>query len=384
MANERIFLGLAGGWATEGVAAALIAVAGRGRRMKVRPIDTSALPYDGGLRGRIEAAQQARAQSPAELAGLDRDVGLTFARAAEALLAQAGVRTDDVTAAGLGGQKIVRSAHRRGEACGRVDWAVEVAGPAVVAQELRLPVVAGFAFSDTAAGGHGGPVRAWPDWLMFRDRRLSRVVLHLGGIVSLTFVPSASVAGDVVAFDVGPGTVVLDSLSRRFFGRPCDTDGAIAAKGGICQPLLNELLAGPYFQAEPPKHTAAAAWLGAYLDRLEIMAGKYGCEPAGLVATFTELIARSVADAVAGLTERPHEVMLAGGAAKNITLAARLRALMSPTSTYPVEHYDYPAAGYSAICYAVLAAARLSGQAAHCPQATGAGRSAVLGGIWQP
>jgi len=377
MAKERIFVGLWSGWAADGVDAAAVAISGRGRRMKLRELHHSHHPFGKALAARVRAAAGGAALSAGRLAALDAEVAGAFAASAAAAISQAAIPPDEIVAIGSSGQMVAR-----GRA---VAPSVMVLGePAAIAEATGACVVAGFAASDLAAGGAGGPVTAWPDWLVFRDRRLSRVVLHLGGVVSLTFVPAAAQIGDVLAFDVAPGGVVLDALARRLFDRPCDADGAIAAKGRVCPELLGDLSGAAFFRARPRRLASGDEWSGAYLDRLTMLAAKDRCVEADIIPTFTELIARAVAEAVSGLTERPHEVVLTGGAGLNIHLAGRIRALLSPCSTYAVDRYGHGLRAYNAACVAVLAAARIDRRLAHCPSATGANRQAVLGAIWRP
>ena len=251
-----------------------------------------------------------------------------------------------------------------------------------MAERTGIATAAGFAATDLAAGGTGGPVWAWPDWLMFRDDRLSRVVVHLGAVATITFVGSAAAACEVVAYDTGPGTVLIDHLARLLFERDFDADGALAVRHTPSEPLLNELLAGEYFHRPPPKRTTVGDWSGSAGDRLEMMAGKHRVGAGELLATVTELTARTVASAVLGQTERPHEVILTGGGAMNIHLAGRIRTLLSPCSTYACERYGLGIRAHGPTAAAILAAARADGYPAHCHAATGAREPRVLGALW--
>ncbi len=327
------------------------------------------------------------------LAEMDRDVAVAFAEAAGALMAEARLNPKDVAAIGSSGWLI--------------GGAVELGSPGLIARLAGVPVAADFARSDIAAGGLGGPLAAWPDWVLLRNfsafslpgkraassiavrqakgaGRLARVVVHLGAVAGLTFLGASCGAGDVVAFDVGPGTILLDALAERLLGRPFDADGAAAAGGRANGAMLNELLANPYFQRPPPKVASAAEWGEAYVQRVMMMAEKHRCGGADLPATAAELTARSIAGAIAGLTERPHEVILAGGGARNIHLAGRIRALLSPSSTVTTEKFGVGIEALRAVDYAILAAARLDGVPCNCPAATGAMGPAILGGVYMP
>lgn len=378
MARERIFLGLCSGWSADGVDAVLVAVRGRGEKMKLQQLHALHRPLDGAVRSRIVAAQGEKDIAASAVVALDGELADAFAAAGEALIGEAKVDREQIAAVGLFRQPIVRVS------AGERSKLICAADTAAVAQALKLPVVANFAASDFAAGGIGGAVTAWPDWLAFHHRRLSRVVVHLGGIVSITFVPAAAVPGDVLAFDVAPAGVLLDGLSQRYANSPFDRDGAAASRGTVCRPLLSELLSHPHFAASPPKTTSAGQWRGDYIERFEAMARKHRCAEADRIATAAEMIARTVADAVGALTERPHEVVLAGGASQNIHLAQRIRMLLCPCSTYAIARYQFDLRSYAGVCAAVLAAARLDSHPAHCHLATGAAAPAVLGSLVCP
>ena len=382
--KRRHLVGLHSGQAADGVDAALVEIRGRGPRMKVRQIRHAHVAYDPALRSRIAAMACDRSEPAGVFAELDHDVGLVFASAAKAVGPDADPSQrppQPVDAIGSSGQVIRRLTAGRGR---KQAAELVVGAPAVIAALNDLPVVHGFSASDLAAGGQGGSETAWPDWLLFVDKRLSRVAVHLGGVASLTFVPAGALAGDVVAFDVGPGTLLADALSQKLFNRPFDADGAIASRAKASGALLNELLADEYFHRPPPKSTGRWQWGQTAAWRMLNMGRKHQCEGPDLLATATEMTARSIAAAVAGLTERPHEVILSGGGAMNIHLAGRIRTLLCPCSTYAVERYGLGLRAHGAVCYAILAAARLDKVSAHCASASGAGRPAVLGSVVLP
>jgi anhydro-N-acetylmuramic acid kinase len=379
--DQRTFVGLHCGPSADGADAALVEISGAGEKMQAAQRHFLHRPLPEDLRKRLRSVAGGWATPAAGLAGLDRDMGAFFAEACAALLREASLPAKYVTAVGMLGPAVgyVRPTPSAGSGA-----VVEVGSAPTLARETKRPVVNGFRQSDLAAGGVGGPVTAWPDWLLFRDGRLSRVVVQLGALASIAFIGSAAAACEVVAFDAGPGTILIDAFAQQLFESPMDADGALAARGEVHEPLLNELMAGEYFRRQPPKLAYAADWTGPALPRVEMMAGKHRCRAADLMATLTELSARAVAQAVLTQTERPHEVILAGGGAMNIHLAGRIRALLSPCSTYSLGRYGMDLRAHAAVCCAVLAAARLDGFPAHCPAATGAGGPTVLGAVWAP
>lgn len=377
-AKERIFIGLYSGSSADGVDAAAVAVSGRGERMKVRQLGWLFSPFRDDLSRRIMDACGVGV-GPDGLADIDADVSEYFAKAATAIMQKLGLAGESLAGVGVSGQLL-------GLGCGGGGGcsAIVLGSPAVVSAATGATAVGDFIGGDLAAGGVGGPVTAWPNWLLMKDSRLSRVVVHLGGTATLTFVPAAAKACDVVACDVGPGTIAIDALARKILGASIDDGGASAARGTVSGALLHELMDNDYFRHSGAKASSPQRWGPIWQERLEMLAARHRCEGEDLLATTTELSARIIADAVGSLTERPHEVILAGGGAANIHLAGRIRTLLSPCSTYVVERYGISLRAHRAVCFALLAAARLDKISAHCPQASGASRQAVLGAIHLP
>jgi anhydro-N-acetylmuramic acid kinase len=378
--TERTFMGLYSGGA-DGIDAALVHIDGSGEHMKVRQTHCVHRPMPELLHARVQSAGAGWATPAADFARLDRDMGGLLADACEALLKEASTPAKYVSGIGLIGHAVGYTRPSPSSGRGAIG---ELGSPAILCRRTGLAVAAGFPATDLAAGGVGGPVWAWPDWLMFHDDRLSRVVVHLGSIATITFIGSAAAACDVVAYDTGPGTILIDYLAHQLFQREADTDGALAARGSVNGALLNELLAAEHFHRAPPKRTTSDDWSGQAAQRLEMLAGKHRCQAASLLATVTELTARTVAAAVLGLTERPHEVILTGGGALNIRLAGRIRTLLSPCSTYASERYGLAIRAHGATAAAVLASARIDALPAHCHRATGADGPVVLGSLWVP
>ncbi|MCK5557814.1 MAG: anhydro-N-acetylmuramic acid kinase, partial [Candidatus Hydrogenedentes bacterium] len=354
---------------------------GEGPAMIVRELHHVQKLYPEDVRRRILAYAGGHVAPPHSLAELDRDIAISAAKTGEILLEESGVKAKNVEAVGWSAASVALEPPGQSNELGA---SLELGSAAVVASRLNRPVVSDFASSDIAAGGLGGPVTAWCDWVLLGDERLSRVTVHLGGIATVTFIPADASAVDVVAFDVGPGTAVSDELVHKFHHRLYDTDGSLAAGGRVVPPLLNELLSNPYFQVPPPKRTVTAEWSQPYISQLLRMAKKHDSQTSDLITTITELTAQTVARAVAAFTERPHEVILTGGGTMNIHLAGRIRKLLSPSSTYTVEKYGFGIRAKQAVCHAILAAARIDAICAHCPRATGAKRTVVLGAVTLP
>ncbi|MCD6364393.1 MAG: anhydro-N-acetylmuramic acid kinase [Planctomycetes bacterium] len=377
-ARSRLFLGLYSGPAADGIDGALVEISGRKGLIKARQVHHDHLPYDENLRQRL-MNPLASNNNLAASARLDRDLGLAFAAAAVATMTSANVRPERITAVGSSGQLLFRAAPD-----GHYRPTELVLGSAkIIACQTGLPVVDDFSAGDLALGGCGC-VWAWPGWRLFAHKRLSRVVVHLGGIAEITFIGSNSLADDTITLDIGYGTLILDALAREMGNAACDLDGSLAAGGKVCGAVVNEMLSDGFFRRRAPKAACPTQWGMGYLKRVGMIAEKHKCDGTDLMATATEVIASAVARAVAALTERPHELILTGGGSMNIHLAERIRTMLSPSSTYGIGRYGFHLRAYRAVCCAMLAAARLDEYAAHCPQTSGASRKTVLGSICLP
>jgi anhydro-N-acetylmuramic acid kinase len=263
---------------------------------------------------------------------------------------------------------------------GHSTWQIDA--PAIIAERTGLPVVSDFRSRDMAAGGQGAPLVPIADALLFAGGHW-RALQNIGGIGNVTVVPPDGTLASVRAFDTGPGVGVLDAVVRtvdpslRF-----DDDGRMAARGRIIQPVVDALLAEPYFRAEPPKSTGRELFDAAYVQRLiaRCRAEHAGATGDDLVATATALTAQSIADAYRRFIPEPVvETVLSGGGAKNATLRTQIASALGglPVRTFDELFFDGEAK--EAVAFALLAHLHVIGAPGNVPTATGAKGPRVLG-----
>jgi anhydro-N-acetylmuramic acid kinase len=377
-----VILGVCCGDALDDVQAVAVQLTGQGRDLRATVLAERCFPLAEPLRRAIDAvrAQHAQGFTARTYLTAHRDLTALYARAARAVLDELGRGADDVAAAGCGELSLGFSAPSGPEGR-RVRLAMGSA--AHVAAATGLATVGGMVETDLAAGGCGGPVGAWADWALLADERLSRAAVHLGGISEVVFIPAGSVPGDVQGWEVGPGTVLLDAVARRMLKHPHDADGSYAARGRPDGQLVHELLNQPCYQPSR-RPCRVREELHQLVARLWLLSEKHGCSGADLAASVAEASARAVAEVIESLTERPHEVVLSGGGARNIHLAQRVRTMLSPCSTVSSEKFHLPVQARRAVSYAILADARLQELPAHCHNATGATGPRVLGCLHLP
>ena len=235
-----------------------------------------------------------------------------------------------------------------------------------------------------AAGGKGAPLIPYVDYLLFRDLQLGRVLLNVGGIANVTSLPAWARIEQVKAFDTGPGNMVIDALVRRFTNqeKTYDANGLIGAAGRAIEPLLEKLLAHPFFSVPPPK-TAGREQFGDDFVRL-MLEHNTTASFEDLVCTATELTAQSVASAVTRfiLVETTvQQLVVSGGGARNAFLMQRLQSNLPDVKVLTSDDLGVPTAAKEAIGFAILANETLHLHAGNVPAATGAHRPVVLGKV---
>jgi anhydro-N-acetylmuramic acid kinase len=304
-----------------------------------------------------------------ELGELDHWSGEVFAAAALRLLASAGLEPAAIRAIGSHGQTL---RHRPRAAR---PFTLQIGDPNLIAARTGIPVVADFRRRDMALGGQGAPLLPAFHAAVFSDVTERRAVLNLGGIANLTLlVPGQRVTG----FDTGPANGLMDAWIRRHRQQPFDEDGAWAASGAICVPLLEALLEHPFLSLPPPKSTGPEDFSVSWLD--ERLAGVGPLAPAAVQATLCEFTAATIADALEAVT--PERLMVCGGGVHNRHLLQRLAARLPATAIDSSAAHGLDPDHVEATAFAWLAARTLAGEAGNLPAVTGATRSAVLGAIY--
>ncbi|MCR4440203.1 MAG: anhydro-N-acetylmuramic acid kinase [bacterium] len=386
--RQKVVLGLMSGTSADAVDAALCRIAGAGEGMSLELLHFRCAPWPPQVRREILACSSARTGRVDRICRLNFLLGELFAEAALAAMAEAGLAPSDVDLIGSHGQTVHHLPVPE-ELCGRqVTGTLQIAEPAVIAKRTGIVTVADFRPADMAVGGQGAPLVPFVDYLLFRSPTENRCVLNIGGIANVTLLPASCAPEQVLAFDTGPGNMLIDGLMRRFFRRTLDRDGAVAARGRCDERLVGEVLRHPFFARLPPKSTGREEFGGEFLRWFVRRGERLRLARADLVATATALTAASIHDAVvrfAGSALPLHRLIVSGGGASNPTLLHMLACRFgSCTLVERSDAHGIPAQAKEAISFAVLANATVADQPGNLPGATGASRRTVLGKICLP
>ena len=394
MAKPRamVVAGVMSGTSADGVDVALCRI-GPGLRAgdspRVKLIGSVGFPYPKAVRAAVLRVMEGEALPAAEMGRLNWRLGQIYADCVEKTAAKLAVK---IKLVGCHGQTVhhAATAVRYLGTAARSTW--QIGEAAVIAERLRCPVVSDFRPADLAAGGQGAPLVPMLDWCMFRSTKVSRVLQNLGGIGNLTVLPAGCGGDDVMAFDTGPGNMVVDECMATLYGKKFDRDGTVARRGRVLREVVARVMRQRYFSAPPPKSCGREEFGAALVARFIGMCRDAGGTDADCVATATALTAESVLSAYTnfvraylGLTAplAKVEFCVAGGGAKNRTLMAILRERFAAlgVKVRSMEELGIPAQAKEGVAFALLAWLTWNGMSGNVPTATGASRAVVLGKV---
>ena len=318
------------------------------------------VPYPPAVREAVLAVSNANTHT-ATISRLNFLLGELFAEALIATCEKAGMHLNSIELVGSHGQTIFHEGEPLDFLGHRVSSTLQIGEPSVIAQRTGLPVISDFRVADMAAGGKGAPLVPFLDYRLFRSELAGRVALNIGGISNITVIPANATPQQVIAFDTGPGNMIMDQLSPPF-----DRDGAKARAGRTNEALLEKLLQDPYYALPPPK-TAGREQYGA-----EFL--KCGVD----ITTAAELTVRTIAQAIDRFTGTS-EVIVSGGGAHNSYLMERLRAALPAHRVETSAEHGVDIDAKEAVLFALLAYETWNERPSNIPSATGARRAVVLG-----
>lgn len=375
-------VGLMSGTSGDGVDAALVEIRGSGHDLKVKLMAFVSCPYPPSLQHRVLAA--AAQGTVSEVCHLNVVLGEWFAKAALRVIKQAGLEPNRVDLIGSHGQTIHHLPNAVDEpGIGAVRSTLQIAEPAVIAERTGITTVANFRSRDVAAGGQGAPLTPYVHYVLLRHPKRSRLVVNLGGIGNVTYLPASRGLDAILAFDTGPGNIVMDGLIRRLTNgtETMDRNGRLAAKGKVAVGLLASLLAHPYLKRTPPKCTGREEFGDAFVEEVLAAQKAHHLRTEDLLATCSLFTAITIGSARKWLAGPVDEVIVGGGGVRNRTLMSHLTSVFAPVPIRPLDTVGWVSKAFEAVAFAVLAYQTTRGECANVPSVTGASHPVVLGAV---
>ena len=384
-AREMIVAGVMSGTSADGVDVAVVRISPGRLRPRITLLAHEGRDYPAPLRRAVLAAMNAASISTAELARLNWRLGLEYAEAVSAAAERRHLKLDLV---GCHGQTLYHQP-RADAYAGRKFACTWQAGEAqAIAARLHVPVVSNFRPADMLAGGQGAPLVPLLDYVLFADAHRGRVLQNIGGIANLTAIPAGAAADRIVAFDTGPGNMVIDALAQKLFHKPFDRGGILAARGNILAPILNAALRNRYFALKPPRTAGREQFGREYADSFLAACKKHSRQPEDALATATALTADTIASSyrrfvAPAMRGSAVDYIVSGGGARNATLMAMLAQRLERLGCELASSDDFamPAQAKEAAAFALLAWQTWRRLPGNVPSATGAAGPAILGQV---
>jgi anhydro-N-acetylmuramic acid kinase len=376
-----IVIGLMSGTSADGIDAAVMRLEGAPPVLRWELLAHVHTAYESSLQAEVFASFRPETGTVDRLCSLSFALGRAYGAAALTAIAAAGFTPDQVDLIGCHGQTVWHIP------TGPQASTLQIGEPAVIAEMTGLPVVSNFRVRDMAVGGQGAPLVSYVDLLLFTHATHTRALQNMGGIANVTFLPpigSLWAAQTGLAFDTGPGNMLIDDAVRRATGGALayDVDGGLGAQGRINAVLLDELLAEPFLRLPPPKTTGRELFGRQYGSQVWERGSELGLTGNDIIATVTALTAHSVARAYRDfLPTPPDEVIVSGGGAYNSTLLRMLADLLPTSRIFTIAELGVPADAKEAAAFAVLAYETWHRRPGNWPPATGAARPVILGNI---
>jgi anhydro-N-acetylmuramic acid kinase len=377
--------GIMSGTSADGIDVAVVRIVpGRGRPT-LKLLANEAFKFPQALRRAVLDAMNAESISTAELARLNWRLGIAYAEAVEATVRRHKIKLDLI---GCHGQTLYHQARAEAFAGRRFACTWQLGEAQAISSRLGVPVVSNFRSADMFAGGQGAPLVPLLDYVLFADDKRGRVLQNIGGIANLTAIPAGAGPEKLIAFDTGPGNMVIDWLAQELFGKRLDRNGALAARGVMLEPALRDALRHRYFKLKPPRTAGreqfGKAYAAEFLEKCRTLSERVEDALATATALTAESIARSYERFAGPLMEgKPVDYIVSGGGARNRTLMRMLAARLEPLgcTMHTPEEFGLPAEAKEAAAFALLAWQTWHRLPGNVPAATGASRAVILGQV---
>jgi anhydro-N-acetylmuramic acid kinase len=365
-----LYIGLISGTSMDGVDCALVDCSGPMPRV----VDFNTTEFAPELKQRLLNLTTNHGLDLPLLGSADIDVARFFAQSVNALLTTHKLKPADVVAIGSHGQTIW---HEPPQRAASNPFTLQIGDPNTLAEHTGITVVADFRRKDMAAGGQGAPLVPALHRELFKSSAVDRIVLNLGGIANITFLPKDGSA--CIGLDTGPASVLMDAWVKRHRDQDYDEGGAWAASGRMDSALLDALFDEPYFRMPAPKSTGREFLNAAWLDQK--LATVPDVSPVNVQATLLEFTVQTVRREVEKLVSSG-EVVACGGGARNAALLKRLREVIPTFALRTSTELGIHADCVEAVAFAWMAKKTLHREAVDFSAFTGARHPVIAGGIY--
>ncbi|KAB2441666.1 anhydro-N-acetylmuramic acid kinase AnmK [Bacillus luti] len=376
--------GIMSGTSLDGIDVALVHIEGSGIKSKVELIHFTTVPFCDDIKKEIQQSLSIESSNVQLICSLNFKLGLCFANAVKEVCKEANFSLEQLDLIGSHGQTIYHQPKQDGN---MIPSTLQIGEPAVIAYETNTAVISNFRTMDMAAGGQGAPLVPYSEVILYRHQTKNRLLQNIGGIGNVTVIPSKRSNKSVIAFDTGPGNMIIDEVCQKLFQFPYDQNGEIAKQGVVVDEILTYCMNHPFLNLKPPKSTGREQFGKEFVSELLKRFEKYSKE--NILTTVTMFTASSIVHHYKEFILPYYEideVILGGGGSYNRTLVEMVRNGLKEEkcAIFIQEDIGYSSEAKEAIAFAILANETHHRNPSNVPSATGAKQSVVLGNTTCP
>jgi len=381
--QEKLVIGLMSGTSVDGIDAALVKISGNYTDTLIEAFAFENIPYPFGMQERI--FQLFENASAKDICHMNFLLGELFADAAIAIAKKAGISLKEIDLIGSHGQTIYHIPQSISDGTYEIRSTLQIGEGAIIAHKTGIITICDFRTADMAAGGTGAPLVPYTEYLLYKSKNIA--LQNIGGIGNITAIPRNAAISDVIAFDTGPGNMVIDAMvSKITQGRQSyDNKGEIAASGKVCEKVLDHFMRHDFIKSKPPKAAGRENFGQVFSDEFYTYCKSHGLNDEDIVATATALTTETIGYAIEShIPQSIDKLVVGGGGSYNSTLMRMLKQRLPHMVVSTQEDIGYNSDAKEAIAFAILANETICGNTGNLPYVTGAEREKILGKICLP
>ncbi|GJQ62572.1 MAG: anhydro-N-acetylmuramic acid kinase [Melioribacteraceae bacterium] len=390
--DTRIVVGLMSGTSVDGIDVVIVKITGNGENTSLDVLAFEEISYPEGFKDFVLKNSRVESADIEEISSLNFLIPQFYADAIAQTASKAGLQLSEIDLIGSHGQTIHHLPNNQKLFGKDVVSTLQIGSGSVLAKLTGIPVVSKFRDGDMALGGQGAPLVPYFDYIMFKHTDTSRALLNIGGISNLTYLKAGCTADEVMAFDCGPGNMLIDSLMKRFYGKEYDEGGKVAYSGKFNAQLSEYLFEiDTYVKQKPPKSTGREYYGEKFINEHILRFAEIPKED--IIHTISKYTAHAVYYNFALMDEGDlytptlplNELFVSGGGAKNPFIMEQLQNHFgNDVKIATTDKLGVDADQKEAVCFAVLANEFISGNSANVPSVTGAKKLTSLGELALP
>lgn len=376
--DMKLAIGIMSGTSLDGVDVALVKIEGSFTSTEIEVIDFKTFSIDEDIKAKIISQLDEKTSNVKVITSLNFEIAKMFSKQVEKLLIDNQLINNDIDYIASHGQTIY---HLPKKTDNESPSTLQLGDGSVLANLTGIKTISNFRVADMAVGGQGAPLVPYADYCLFSSKEKNRIMLNIGGIANITYLKKDGKLDDVVAFDTGPGNMIINYLMEEFYNLPFDKNGEVAKKGKVIDELLNSLLVDQYFDLKPPKSTGREYFGKNYVKKI---IKKYkNCKKEDLISTLTHFTAKTIALGCKLLNNNlsNFELIVSGGGANNSFLMELIQIYLHEPHVLKSSDFNLDVDVKEAVAFVLLGNETLLGNPSNVKSATGAKKQVILGQV---